>query len=171
MKAVYLSNYDWRDRDAADAYYWLTVQEIIDDEWRRVRRRAGLFVALFVPILVGLLGASLLLVTQAELTGWPSVMIVAAVGGLLGGVFWCVARLVGLAATRRRLAYDELPPPPDWIVWSGLARGLIGGLAGAVVLVLLLGRESYRPQTVYLVSIASACWIIAKTGAVEVRAE
>ena len=131
MKAAYFwlfNNDDWRDPDGLDAYFWLSKQEIIEEEWRRVRRRASQFVAFSIPVLVGLLVVSFQLVIRTKLTGWTSVMTVAAVGGLLGGVLWCVARMATLAATSRHLSLHEVWPSPNRIVLAGLSKGLIGGL-------------------------------------------
>jgi hypothetical protein len=179
VKAAYFYLFncdDWRDPDGLDAYFWLSKQEIIEAEWRRVRRRASLFVAFSVPALVGLLVVSFQLVTRTKLTGWTSVMTVAAVGGLLGGVLWCVARMATLAATSRHPSLREVWPSPNRIVLAGLSKGLIGGLWGGGILLGLLRRDSYRAQTVYLigvaVAVAAAQWTILSTGStIETRAE
>jgi hypothetical protein len=176
MKAVYFSLYNWDDPDGAKAYQWLSRQEIIEEVWRDLRRRASLFVALSVPVVVGLLVVSFPLVTRTKLTGWTSVMTVAALGGLLGGVLWCAARMATLAATSRGLSYYEVWPSPNRIVLATLIKGLIGGLGGGAILLRLLSRDSYRPQTVYLVAVAVAIvasrWKILSTGSMgETRGE
>ena len=178
MKAVYLSNYDWHDPDGHHAYYWLRQQEIIEEGWRSMRRRASLFVVLSFPFLVGLLVVSFQLLIRTRLTGWISVMSVAAAGGVLGGILWCVARMATLAATTRRLPYGEVWPSPNRIVLAALSKGLIGGLWGGAILLGLLRRDSYRPQTVYLIAVAVAvvftAWrgTISSTGStIETRAE
>jgi hypothetical protein len=81
-----------------------------------------------------------------------------------------------LAATSRGLSYYEVWPSPNRIVLATLIKGLIGGLCGGAILLRLLSRDSYRPQTVYLVAVAVAIvasrWKILSTGSMgETRGE
>jgi hypothetical protein len=135
----------------------LEVALILAGEWRNVRRRASRIVAVFVPCLLGLIAASFPLITRRELSSTWLVLADAALGGLLGSVFVCVARLAGVAHDRHPrdeqayYAYDELLV---LVVLPLIVSGVAAGVVAASLLVSLASRDAYSPQTVYVLAVA-----------------
>lgn len=160
IRAAQWAHFDWDDPDGREAYYLLAREEIYDKAWREIRRRASLFVTLLVPLLAGLLLASFPFLTRAKVMGRTEVMIVAALGGLLGGVLLCAGRLASLVWASARPSVDELWPSLPGLGLALLAKGLLGGACAGILLVVVLSRDSYRPQTVYLVSVAGALVLV-----------
>jgi hypothetical protein len=131
--------------------YQLEEEHIREDDWRGRRRRASLFVALFIPILAGLLVASFPFLTRIQLTGTAAVLADAALGGLLGAVLCCVSRLTAIARARRPI---EEVGGLVWIIVPPLALGLFASLGAALALLRVVARDAYKPQTVYLLAVA-----------------
>ncbi len=148
-------SYEWNDLLLAQACHELEITRIKEHYWRKARRHASLAALFLFPLLAALLAGSFSYLTRAQVSRLSSVLIVGVLGGLLGGVLVCVRRLA--TRVRRRVG----PPAwPEWRVWSmlvaPLAFGAAAGAGGALALTRYGADGSYRPQTVYVVALATA---------------
>jgi hypothetical protein len=142
------------DPGRAAAEHELRRGRVLEGHEQRLRRRASVLLALSTPALAGIEAASFPFLTRSQLTGTAAVLVVCLLGGLLGSLLVCVPRVA--ASTRiRRLAAERL----DGLLTTTalqLLAGAVAGVAAAGVLVTLVQRESYSPQTVYVIAVALA---------------
>ena len=131
-------------------------RRIIAEYWRGMRRRASLLLALLIPLLAGLLAASFPFLTREHVAGSRSVFNVCLLGGLLAGTLLAAPKLAELIRTRSpseeqladKLLLFTLVPP--------LLSGLVGGVVAAFSVLAYAARDSYKPQTLYLIAFALA---------------
>lgn len=147
-------SYEWNDELLARACHELEIVQLKEHYWRKERQRASLAAVVLFPLLAALVAGSFSYLTRAQVNGLSSVLIVGALGGLLGGVLVCLRRLA--TRVRRRI---HPPTWPEWGVWSmlivPLALAAAAGAGGTLVVTRYGADGPYRPQTLYLVALAT----------------
>jgi hypothetical protein len=150
--------YEWDDSELTNACFELERRQIVEHYWRVARRRLSITCLLLVPLLAALLAASFVFLSRRQVSGGWSVLAVAVLGGLLGGVLVSLRRLVALVRARLvPLAFTGRLP---WLLLlAPLLAGTSAGAASAFLLISASGVEAYRPQTLYLIGLgASIVW-------------
>lgn len=146
---------DWNDQLLARARHELEIVQVEEQYWRKARKQASIAALIVVPLLAALLAGSFVYLTRTQVSGVASVLIVGALGGLLGGVSFCLRRLA--ARVERRIHPTDWP---DWGIWSMLVVPLAGGAGAGAFAALALTRYGsdgpYRPQTLYVAALACA---------------
>jgi len=148
--------YELHEPELMQACYDLERRQVIEQSWRDERRQTSIALLLFVPVLAFVLAASFHYLSARQVSGYWSVVGVAVLGGLLGGVLVSLRRLV--PRLRSRLAPPSFTGSlPWWLLLGPLLTGAAGGLASAFVLITQKsGVEDFRPQTVYLIALAAS---------------
>jgi hypothetical protein len=134
----------------------------VEQRWQEARRRASLLLVFSVPLLAALLLASLPFLIRSSLVGVGGLIGVCLLGGLLGGLLVCVSQLVGVARTRHR-SPEQFSPGLTAVVLQPFLAGTLAGLASGLAVLAFAGRESYKPQTLYLLAVALALWFARAT--------
>ena len=147
-------SYEWNDQLLASACHELEIVRIKEHYWRKERQKASLVALVLFPLLAALVAGSFPYLTRAQVSGIGSVLIVGVLGGLLGGVLVCLRRLA--TRVRRRIG------PPTWVDWKvstmlllPLALGALTGAGGALAVSRYGTDGPYKPQTLYLVALAT----------------
>jgi hypothetical protein len=152
------SDDDLSNRPASHQVH-LDVALILAGEWRRVRRRASLVVALFVPFLAVVIAGSFPLIARRGVTSAGLVLADAALGGLLGAVFVCVPRLAALAHDRHPRDEQSYYGWDELLILVVMPLLILGTAAGLVAVCLVAGvanRDEYNAQTVYVLAVVSS---------------
>ena len=150
----------------------LDVALILAGEWRRVRLRASLVVALFVPFLAVVIAISFPLIARRGLTSVGLVLADAALGGLLGAVFVGVPRLAALAHERHPRAEQSYYGWDELLILVVMPLLFLGAVAGLVVGCLVAGvanRDAYNAQTVYVLALAFSTLVSRSTRSIDGR--
>jgi hypothetical protein len=144
------------------AEYEAHQRRILDDHRRAVRRHASIGIALSVPALAAILAASFPLLSRTRVTDRGAVVAVCMLGGLLAGLFLCVRTIV--TSSRIRHPKDELPGGGLLVTIAllPLVAGAVAGFVAALCVLGLAGGRSYRPQTLYVISVALAAYAAAR---------
>jgi MFS family permease len=131
-------------------------RRIIAEYWRGMRRRASLLLALLIPLLAGLLAAAFPFLTRAHVTGSRSVFTVCLLGGLLAGTLLAAPKLAELIRTRAPSEEQLADKLLLFTLVPALLSGLVGGLGAAFSVLAYAARDSYKPQTLYVIAFALA---------------
>ena len=151
--------YEWDEPELAQACHDLELRQLIEQAWRDERRQTSFALLAFVPLLAGLLAASLHYLSARQVSGFWSVLAVAVLGGLLGSVLVSLRRLA--PRLRSRLAPSSFTGSLPWRLLLGpFLAGVGAGVLSAFVLITQKsGVEAYRPQTIFLIGLgASIVW-------------
>jgi hypothetical protein len=143
--------YNWDEPLLAEACHKLEIRQVKEQFWRETRRSASLALVIVIPLLMVVLAVSFEYLTRRQVSGRWSVLVVCLLGGLLGGVLICTARLAQQASVR--VAPERWSEGVLWLLVPPLLTGAAAGAASGFAVMNLGGHDVYNPQTLYLIAL------------------